>query len=91
MDTETKLILNVMSEAIMALADKVYPERQKHFIPELNSLKQAINSMNDPLEISKYDVQYLREYTGESMIACKNALVKAKGDLQAAIQILHRS
>lgn len=40
------------------------------------------------MEISAKDVKELRERTGAGMMECKNALQEAKGDMEAAIDIL---
>ncbi len=40
------------------------------------------------MEISAKDVKELRDRTGAGMMECKNALTEAKGDLEAAIDIL---
>ncbi|HEX2189119.1 MAG TPA: translation elongation factor Ts [Longimicrobiaceae bacterium] len=40
------------------------------------------------MEISAKDVKELRDRTGAGMMECKNALVEAKGDKEAAIDIL---
>lgn len=42
----------------------------------------------NPMEISAKDVKELRDRTGAGMMECKNALTEAKGDLEAAIDIL---
>lgn len=36
------------------------------------------------MNITPEDVQALREFTGEGMMACKSALVKAEGDIRLA-------
>jgi elongation factor Ts len=41
-------------------------------------------------EITSADVAKLREMTGAGMMDCKRALVEAKGDLDAAVQILRK-
>ncbi|HRV09440.1 MAG TPA: translation elongation factor Ts, partial [Acidobacteriota bacterium] len=40
------------------------------------------------MSISAQQVKELREKTGAGMMECKNALVEAKGDMEAAVKIL---
>ncbi|HEX2093662.1 MAG TPA: translation elongation factor Ts [Longimicrobiaceae bacterium] len=40
------------------------------------------------MEISARDVKELRDRTGAGMMECKSALIEAKGDMEAAIDIL---
>lgn len=40
--------------------------------------------------VNKQDIQYLRQETGAGIMACKNALLEARGDLQQSIVILHK-
>lgn len=86
-----KDVLNQMSDTIKSIA-RVVQDLNDHGCSdigwELDKLQDVIDKMNTPLVIKAEDVRYLRERTGEGLMACKSALVKAEGDIDKALALL---
>lgn len=72
-------VLNVMNTIIQ----EGNSNWDRFLAAQMKSLHTTVDQMR-PVEIKAYMVLELRAATGEGLVACKNALVKARGDMDKA-------
>lgn len=87
-----KDVLNQMNDTIKSVINAVQELKDydgcSGLAWELDRLQDIIEKMNTPVVIKAEDVKYLRERTGEGLMACKQALEKAEGDVDKALALL---
>lgn len=97
MDAEALKVINKMHETIKSMGvvlNEVASFRchgRKEMETRLGELSATMRELNKPAaEITAEAVKRLRVHTGEGLMACKKALVWAKGDFDQAVEHLHR-